>query len=210
MTGRTASSAPGEVAEPTAGDTFVVSGAAGAVGSVAGQQQRWPGPASSASPAPTRRSRSSRTNSGSTRRSTTKATDDYGAALAEAAPDGVDSYFDNVGGPITDAVFQHLNLDARVAVCGQISQYNAQEMPTGPRKLGAERSASAPPSKGSSSGTSTLASSRRTGDSPSGSSRGTPVPRDRHGGLENAPDAFVGLFEGENIGKQLVKVGDEP
>jgi len=65
-----------------------------------------------------------------------KATDDYGAALAEAAPDGVDSYFDNVGGPITDAVFQHLNLDARVAVCGQISQYNAQEMPTGPRKLG--------------------------------------------------------------------------
>ena len=60
---------------------------------------------------------------------------DVGAALGEACPEGVDVYFDNVGGPVTDAVFPHLNVRSRVAVCGQISQYNAVEPPVGPRLL---------------------------------------------------------------------------
>ena len=47
---------------------------------------------------------------------------DVAKALGEAAPDGVDTYFDNVGGPVTDAVFPHLNVNSRVAICGQISQ----------------------------------------------------------------------------------------
>jgi hypothetical protein len=50
-----------------------------------------------------------------------------GTALAKAAPRGVDIYFDNVGGDILDAVMPHLNANARVPICGQISQYNSRE-----------------------------------------------------------------------------------
>jgi NADPH-dependent curcumin reductase CurA len=50
-----------------------------------------------------------------------------GPALAKAAPQGVDVYFDNVGGEILDAVMPHLNANARVPICGQISQYNSRE-----------------------------------------------------------------------------------
>ncbi len=134
--------------------------------------------------------------------------DDYGEALDEAAPEGVDRYFDNVGGEITDAVFSKLNIDSRVAVCGQIALYNAESVPTGPRKLGK------------------LIETRATVE---GLLVGDFAPRFQQGakqlgkwisegeiqyretvieGLENAPDAFLGLFEGENIGKQLVKVGE--
>ena len=64
-----------------------------------------------------------------------KTTDDYGEALGRLCPDGIDVYFDNVGGPITDAVFPNLNVNARITICGQIDQYNATEQPVGPRLL---------------------------------------------------------------------------
>lgn len=64
-----------------------------------------------------------------------KTTDSYYAALKERCPNGIDVYFDNVGGPITDAVFPLLNQSAHVAICGQISQYNAVEVSQGPRLL---------------------------------------------------------------------------
>ena len=62
---------------------------------------------------------------------------DLDAALAETCPDGVDVYFDNVGGPVLDTVLMHLNEGARVAVCGQISQYFADDddPPPGVRHL---------------------------------------------------------------------------
>ena len=148
------------------------------------------------------------TNGRSSSLASARATDDYGAALDEAAPDGVDAYFDNVGGPITDAVFTRLNLDARVAVCGQISLYNATERPMGPRKLPGLVSTRAKvegflvrdfaPRYGEA--TQQLGQWVASGDI---QYRETVTE-----GLENAPDAFLGLFEGENIGKQLVKVSD--
>jgi len=52
---------------------------------------------------------------------------EIGSALANAAPQGVDIYFDNVGGDILDAVMCHLNANARVPICGQISQYNSRQ-----------------------------------------------------------------------------------
>jgi hypothetical protein len=137
-----------------------------------------------------------------------EATDDYRAALDDAAPEGIDVYFDNVGGPITDAVFTKLNVDARVAVCGQIAHYNDEGVPTGPRKLPQ------------------LIATRATVQ---GFLVGDFAPRFREAseqlaewvaageidhretvvsGLENAPDAFLGLFSGDNVGKQVVKVGD--
>jgi NADPH-dependent curcumin reductase CurA len=132
--------------------------------------------------------------------------DDYGAALADVAPDGVDVYFDNVGGPITDAVFDHLNTDARVAVCGQISLYNAEERPTGPRKLGKLVETRARVEGFLVSDFSTrfgaaTADLRRWVTDGDLSYRETVTE-----GIERAPDAFLGLFEGENVGKQVVKV----
>ena len=55
-----------------------------------------------------------------------KATSDYVAKIAELCPNGIDAYFDNVGGVQTDLVFPNFNLGARIAICGQISQYNLE------------------------------------------------------------------------------------
>jgi NADPH-dependent curcumin reductase CurA len=130
----------------------------------------------------------------------------YDAALAEAAPDGVDAYFDNVGGPLTDAVFEHLAVDASVAVCGQIALYNAEERPTGPRKLwtlieNRARVEGFLVSDFSSRFDTATADLREWVDDGSLDYRETVTD-----GLEHAPDAFRGLFDGENIGKQVVRV----
>ena len=208
MPGRTAYFGTKEIAQPTAGDTFVVSGAAGAVGSVAGQIAGLQGADVVGFAGSDEKVQFLEDELGFDAGINYKATDDYGAALDEAAPGGVDAYFDNVGGPITDAVFTRLNVDARVAVCGQISQYNATELPTGPRKLATlvEKRATVegflvgdyqPRFEGA---TRQLGEWVQTGDV---QYRETVTE-----GLENAPDAFLGLFEGENIGKQLVKVAE--
>ncbi len=208
MPGRTAYFGTREVADVAAGDTFVVTGAAGAVGSVAGQIAKLSGARVVGFAGSEEKVAFLEDDLGFDAAINYKETDDYGAALDDAAPEGVDAYFDNVGGEITDAVFTRLNVDASVAVCGQISLYNAQELPTGPRKLP------------------TLIESRATVE---GFLVGDFAPRFEQAtrdlatwvgageieyretvteGLENAPDAFLGLFEGENIGKQLVKVGE--
>ena len=208
MPGRTAYFGTTEVAQPRAGDTFVVTGAAGAVGSVAGQIAGLQGARVVGFAGSDEKVAFLEDELGFDAGINYETTDDYGAALDEAAPDGVDAYFDNVGGPITDAVFTRLNVDARVAVCGQIDQYNATELPTGPRKLATliETRATV---EGFLVGdfqprfeaaTRQLAEWVQTGDV---QYRETVTE-----GLENAPDAFLGLFEGENIGKQLVKVAE--
>ncbi|MFB6188754.1 MAG: NADP-dependent oxidoreductase [Halapricum sp.] len=208
MPGRTAFFGTREVAQPGAGDTFVVTGAAGAVGSVAGQIAKLQGARVVGFAGSDEKVAFLEDDLGFDVGINYKETDDHRAALSEAAPNGVDAYFDNVGGPITDAVFTQLNVDARIAVCGQISQYNAEELPTGPRKLGqliqtratvqgflhddfAPRFEQA-----------TRKLAQWVGD-------GEITYRETvTDGLENAPEAFIGLFEGENIGKQLVKVAD--
>ena len=134
MPGNTAYFGVQDVTEPKAGETFVVTGAAGAVGSVAGQIAKLNG-ARVVGFAGSDEKVEFLEEIGFDAGINYKTTDDYGAALDEAAPGGVDAYFDNVGGEITDAVFPRLNVDARVGVCGQIALYNATEIPTGPRKL---------------------------------------------------------------------------
>ena len=62
-----------------------------------------------------------------------KTTTDINKAIADLCPNGVDVYFDNVGGSISDAVIQNLNFHARIVLCGQISLYNSTEIPMGPR-----------------------------------------------------------------------------
>ncbi|UPM43313.1 NADP-dependent oxidoreductase [Halocatena salina] len=208
MPGRTAYFGLLEEGKPTPGDTVVVSGAAGAVGSTVVQIAsiagcRVVGFAGSDTKIEYLEE------IGADAAINYKQTDDYRAALDDAAPEGVDVYFDNVGGPISDAVFTKLNTDARIAVCGQIAHYNEEGVVTGPRKL-----PQILPTRATISGfivsdyaprfeqaTQRLGNWVAAGDI---TYRETITE-----GLENAPDAFLGLFEGENIGKQLVQVTDE-
>jgi NADPH-dependent curcumin reductase CurA len=135
MTGLTAFIGIDEIGKPQEGETFVVSGAAGAVGSVAGQLAKARGArVVGIAGGPEKTGLLSE-------RLGFDATVDYKAPdwrdqLAAATPDGVDVDFENVGGDIMDAVFARLNLRARVALCGLISGYNDADPPPGPRSFG--------------------------------------------------------------------------
>jgi NADPH-dependent curcumin reductase CurA len=208
MPGRTAYFGMLDVGEPDPGETVVVSGAAGAVGSTAGQIAKLAGCRVVGFAGSDEKTAWLTDELGFDAAINYTETDDYRAALAEVAPGGVDVYFDNVGGPITDAVFTQLNLDARVAVCGQIAHYNAEERPTGPRKLplliatratiqGLLHADFAPRFDAANE---QLAQWVADGSLEHRESIVT--------GLEQAPKAFLGLFSGDNIGKQVVSVGD--
>ena len=208
MPGRTAYFGLLEVGNPKPGDTVVVSGAAGAVGSTVGQIAKLNGCQVVGFAGSEEKVDWLTDDLGFDAAINYKDVDDYRMALDEAVPDGIDVYFDNVGGPITDAVFTKLNLDARVAVCGQIAHYNDEDVPTGPRKLpqliparakveGLLVGDYAPRFEQATKQLSTWIAS---GDI---THRETIVD-----GLENAPDAFLGLFSGDNIGKQVVNVAE--
>ncbi|WP_144901187.1 NADP-dependent oxidoreductase [Halobellus captivus] len=208
MPGRTAYFGLLDVGEPKPGETVVVSGAAGAVGSVVGQIAKLSGCRVVGFAGSDEKTRWLTDDLGFDAAINYKETDDYGAALDEAAPDGVDVYFDNVGGSITDAVFTKLNLDARVAVCGQIAHYNDESVPTGPRKLPL---LIAPRAKVQG----LLVGDYATRFGKASEQLATWVASGEIGhresvvaGLENAPDAFLGLFSGDNIGKQVVRVAE--
>ncbi|WP_070364988.1 NADP-dependent oxidoreductase [Halodesulfurarchaeum formicicum] len=206
MPGRTAYFGLLEVGEPKPGDTVVVSGAAGAVGSVVGQIANLNGCHTVGFAGSDEKVEWLTEDLGFDAAINYKAVDDYGAALDEAAPQGVDVYFDNVGGPITDAVFTKLNLDARVAVCGQIAHYNDEGVPTGPRKL-----PQLIPVRAKVQGllVHDYISRFETADEQLGKWVASGEIKHRESvveGLENAPNAFLGLFSGENIGKQVVAV----
>jgi NADPH-dependent curcumin reductase CurA len=132
--------------------------------------------------------------------------DDVNARLKEACPSGVDVYFDNVGGALSETIFRRLALGARVAVCGQVSQYNLAEPELAPRNLGflivfrarlegfliydyAHRYPEGLARLGR-----WLADGRLR------------YREDVTEGLENAPRAFIGMLRGENRGKTLVKL----
>jgi NADPH-dependent curcumin reductase len=117
-----------DVAKPEAGDTVVVSGAAGATGSVAGQIAKIQG-ARVVGIAGTDEKCAWLTDELGFDAAINYRTDDVAARLRETCPDGIDVFFDNVGGAILDTVLTQLALRARVALCGAISTYNAEDRP---------------------------------------------------------------------------------
>ena len=140
--------------------------------------------------------------------------DDLAEALAAACPDGIDIYFENVGGRVFDAVYPLLNSFARIPVCGVITRYNVAETPPGPDRLAAYFA-------------NTLTKRFRTqgfivtdfedmrGDFERDMGAWVRDGKVRYKediveGLENAPATMIGLLEGRNFGKQLIRVSHDP
>jgi NADPH-dependent curcumin reductase CurA len=195
-----------DIGQAEAGDTVVVSGAAGAVGSVVGQLAKLIGCRVVGIAGSDEKIRHIVTDLGYDAGFNYKSTDSYYAALKERCPNGIDVYFDNVGGPITDAVFPLLNQSAHVAICGQISQYNAVEVSQGPRLLW-----HLIVKRATVRGFLVLDFAAHYRKALSQLTRwyreGKLNCRERvTDGIENAPRAFIEMMQGANIGKQLVKI----
>ena len=129
MTGLTAYLGLHEIGKPKKGETLVVSGAAGAVGSVVGQIGKILGLNVIGIAGSDEKIDMLKSEFGFDHGINYKTTKDMKAAIKEAAPNGVDVYFDNVGGPISDAVLFNINQFARIIICGAISVYNKTELP---------------------------------------------------------------------------------
>jgi NADPH-dependent curcumin reductase CurA len=208
MPGLTAYAGLLRVASFREGDTVFVSGAAGAVGSQVGQIAKLKGAARVIGSA------------GSDEK-VRILTEEYGfdtafnyrngpvdEQLQEAAPDGIDVYFDNVGGEHLEAAIGRLRVHGRITVCGMIAQYNATEPPAAPRNLGQ------------------IIGKRLRVEGMLVNDHDDLKPQFvaevggwiREGrlhyretvvkGIDNAVDAFLGMLKGSNIGKMVVRLGD--
>ena len=207
ITGLTAYFGLLKITEPKEGETVVVSGAAGAVGSVVGQLAKIKGCRVVGIAGEDEKCAYLRDELGFDATINYK-TDDVAASLAKACPDGVDIYFDNVGGEISDAVLRLINHGARISICGQISMYNLEKPDEGmrPQPILLTNSARMQGFIVSDFG-SDFAEGREqlTQWFSAGKLK---YAENIVEGFEKTPDAFLGLFEGDNTGKQLVKVGE--
>ena len=130
LTGLTAYFGLTEIGKPKAGETLVVSGAAGAVGSVVGQIGKIHGLRVVGIAGTEEKVKLLKSEFGFDAGINYHTTENMRKAIAAACPDGVDIYFDNVGGPISDAVLFHINKFSRTVNCGAISIYNETKLPT--------------------------------------------------------------------------------
>lgn len=198
-----------EVGKLQEGETVFVSGAAGAVGSVVGQIAKIKGCRVIGTAGTDEKVAYILDELGFDAAFNYKNVSDYTAKLAELCPDGIDVYFDNVGGRITDAVFPNLRIKGRVVICGQISQYNLENPEVGPRFLWnlitkrariegflvfefADRHAEALVQMGEWVQQGKLKYRETIAE----------------GGIAAAPAAFISMLKGGNIGKQLVKIAE--
>ena len=206
MTGLTAFLGLHEIGKPVAGETLVVSGAAGAVGSVVGQIGKILGLRVVGIAGTDEKVAMLKDKFGFDAAINYNTTDDMAAAIKAAAPTGVDVYFDNVGGPISDAVLVNINRFARMIICGAISVYNNTEIPMSmsvqpflvknsalmqgfivsnyvEKFPEAMKQLATWLSEGKLTYTETVVE-----------------------GFDNIPTAFIDLFEGKNKGKMVVKI----
>jgi NADPH-dependent curcumin reductase CurA len=203
LTGFTAYFGLFDIGLPRPGDTVVVSAAAGAVGQIAGQLARLAGCRTVGIAGGSEKTRDL-TELYRYDKAIDYKSDDVGEALRN---ERVDVYFDNVGGEISQAVHRRLNVGARIVVCGQVSQYNAQrpEPTFHPGLLVVFRARM--------EGFLVFDYAHRYDEAAirlaqwvaDGDVRWR---EDVTDGLENAPRAFMGMLNGENRGKALVKVAD--
>ena len=195
-----------DIGQPKPGETVVVSAASGAVGSVVGQLAKVKGCRAVGIAGSAEKCRYVVDELGFDASINYK-TEDLRSALRAACPNRIDVYFENVGGAILEAVFRYLNHGARIPLCGLISEYNTTDNPSGPnlRPLLVHRAMI----KG-------FIVSDHNDRAPAFLQEMTALVRDgriKHredivDGLDNAPEAFLGLLEGRNFGKLVVRVSD--
>jgi hypothetical protein len=205
LTGLTAYFGLLEVGQLKEGDVVVVSGAAGATGSVVGQIAKLKG------------CRAIGIAGGSDKCAwlTDKAgfdaaidykNEDVGARLSELCPDGIDVYFDNVGGPILDQALARIARGARIVVCGAISAYNQEETPPGPRnyyRIVAQR--------GRMEGFVVIDFLPRAAEAVADLAKWVAEGKiawevDVQHGFDNVPKTLLRLYTGANFGKQLLEL----
>ena len=212
MPGFTAYAGLLEIGRPKEGETVVVAAASGPVGSAVGQIAKIKGARAVGIAGGPDKCRALIDEFGFDvavdHRSPTFAED-----LKAAVPDGIDVYFENVGGHVAAEVFKRMNLYGRVPVCGLVAGYNATSVPEGPDRLPGFMGLVLRQSltvRGFIQGEFTRSHGRdfvrdMSGWVADGSVR---YREDVVDGLENAPEAFRGLLQGRNFGKLLVKVSD--
>ena len=194
-----------DICKPQPGETVLISGAAGAVGSLVGQIAKIHGCRAIGIAGSDEKVDWMVKELGFDAGFNYKSTPDHSARLKELCPNGIDCYFDNVGGATTDAVFPLMNTFGRISICGQISQYNLEKPEQGPRLL-----------------THVLVKQlkvegfiifRFQNRYPEGIRQMAQWLREgrlKHReevveGFENLAKAFIGMLHGENTGKMLVK-----
>ncbi|RZP78455.1 NADP-dependent oxidoreductase [Vibrio vulnificus] len=198
-----------DIGQPKEGDTLVVAAATGAVGSMVGQIGKLKGCRVIGIAGGEEKCQFAKETLGYDECIDHKATD-FAEQLAKVCHNGIDIYFENVGGKVFDAVMPLLNTGARIPLCGLISQYNATSLPEGPDRMSMLMAQ--------------LLIKRikmqgfiifddyghRYGEFAADMSQWLAQGKIHYRehlvqGLENAPDAFIGLLEGKNFGKMVVQ-----
>ena len=208
MPGMTAYFALLDVGQPQSGETVVISAASGAVGSVAGQIAKIKGCRVVGVAGSDAKCDYVMKELGFDE-CINRNTQDLSSALKAACPDGIDVYFDNTAGAILEAVLQQINLGARIPLVGLISQYNAENPPPGPNlmPLLVKRALI----KGFLVSDYQQRQAEFLNDVVQWLQAGKlKYKEDVVEGLENAPRAFIGLLQGKNFGKLIVKVSEDP
>lgn len=212
MPGFTAWAGLTQIGEPKAGETVVVAAATGPVGSTVGQIAKLRGCRAVGVAGGAEKCAFAVDELGFDA-CIDHTADNFAEELAKACPEGIDVYFENVGGKVFDAVVGLLNTNARVPVCGLISQYNATSLPAGPDRMNwlmgqllrkkikmqgfiiFDNFAHLYPEFASEM-TPWLAEGK------------VKYREEIIDGLENATEAFIGLLNGENFGKRVIRVGN--
>jgi hypothetical protein len=197
-----------DIGRPKAGETVVVSAASGAVGSAVGQIAKIKG-CRVVGVAGTAEKCEWVTRELGFDACVNHRTQDLGVVLAEACPAGIDVYFDNVGGAVLAAVLKRISVGARIPLCGLISQYNATEPPSGPNL------APVLINRALIKGFIVTDHGDRLADFIADCARWVREGRLKYredvvDGLDRAPTALIGLLEGRNFGKLLVRVAPDP
>jgi len=208
MPGLTAYVGLTEIGRPQRGETVVVSAASGAVGAVAGQLAKREGARVIGIAGGPDKCRYVETELGFDACIDHRSAD-LADVLDRACPNGIDVYWENVGGAVQQAVFPRLNDFGRIVMCGMVAEYNDTEPRPGPNLMGAVRK------RLRIQGFIVSDRWQRFGEY-----RAMAAPLVRKGelkyrediveGLDRAPEAFIGLLQGRNFGKLLIKLADDP
>ena len=207
VTGLTAYWGMMDLGMPKAGETVLVSGAAGATGSIAGQVAKIKGCRVVGIAGGAAKCAWLKDEAGFDEVIDYKA-DNVNQRIGELCPNKVDIFFDNVGGEILEAALNHINLKARVVLCGGISSYNATEPVPGPVNL-----MNLVINRARMEGFIVLDYMPRAGEAVAELGAWLQAGKlaqqvDLQEGFDNIPDTLNRLFTGKNIGKQLLKIAD--